>query len=238
MLAANALLFSILGGALLTRYLLPLYPLVLLLAVAAVQGHIRRWLPFSLVSIAAFLLALLLPTPYRVAPEDTLAYRDLILLEQHAITAVARQLPHAVVLSAWPVTDGLRKPELGYLRTPMRVVAIDSFSLPVLNRLRQSPEEYGAAIVFSTKYEPATRFAFPIWSEREEERYFDFHHDLSPAAAAALLGGTIVWQEQRGAEWAAVLRIDHPRLARIPAPTRRFYNRERFPPTFAPERGP
>ena len=38
-------------------------------------------------------------------------------------------------------------------------------------------------------------------------RYFDFHHDLQPAEAAAMLHGDIVWQAQRGAEWAAVLRF-------------------------------
>ena len=213
-IAANALLFSVLGGALLTRYLLPLYPLVLLLAVSAVQARVRRWVWFPLVSIAAFVSALVLPTPYRVAPEDTLAYRDAILLEQHAIETVTQDLPRATVLSAWPVTDGLRKPELGYVHVPMPVIAVDNFSLAALDQLRHSPQEYGAAIVFSTKYQPAsTRFSFGHWGEQQEERFFDLHHDLSAGAAAALLGGSVLWQERRGAQWAAVLRMDHPQLA-------------------------
>ncbi len=40
-LLANTVAFSVLGGALLTRYLLPMYPLVLLLCVAEWQSRLR-----------------------------------------------------------------------------------------------------------------------------------------------------------------------------------------------------
>ncbi len=220
-IAANAVLFSILGGALLTRYLLPMYPLVLLLAVAAVYARFRRWLWFPALGAAAFAAGLLLPPPYRVAPEDTLAYRDMVVLEQHAITVVEKDYPHGTVLSAWPVTDGLRKPELGYVTTPMPVVAIDNFSLGALQKLAAGGaggQGYSTAIVFSTKYDPpGLPFGLGRWNERQQERYFDFHHDLSAGAVAALLGGAVVWQQQRGAEWAAVLRFQHPQFARLSA---------------------
>ncbi len=214
-IVANALLFSVLGGALLTRYLLPEYPLVLLLVVAAIYGRFRRWGWFPVVSVAAFLLALVLPTPYRVAPEDTLAYRDAIRLEQDAIGEVLRAYPGGAVLSAWPMTDGLRKPELGYVRAPVPVVAIDNFSLSALQTLAAQPQGYSTAIVFSTKYEPPGRLLFRAWDEGLEERYFDLHHDLSATAVAFLLRGQVVWQERRGGQWAAVLRFEHGQLARI-----------------------
>ena len=213
-LLANAVAFSLLGGALLTRYLLPMYPLVLLLASAAVFRRLRYWLWFPALSAAAFLVALLLPPPYRIAPEDTLAYRDAVVLEQQAITVVESRYPAGTVLTAWPVSDGLRKPELGYTRRPMPVVAIDNFSLPVIQGLQRTPAAYSTAIVFSTKYDPPhLPFALGRWNEQEEERWFDFHHDLSAAQVASLLGGAVVWQAQRGEERAAVLRFQHPQLA-------------------------
>ena len=206
-LAANAVLFSVLGGALLTRYLLPEYALVLLLAVAAVWGRRRRWQWFPGVSAAAFALALLLPPPYRIAPEDTLAYADAVHLEQDAIAEVARRYPDGPVLTAWPVTDGLRKPELGYVRQALPVAAVDDFSLESLRMLTGQPQGYATAIVFSTKYEPPGA-SLPPWDGQAEERYFDLHHDLTAEAVAALLGGRVVWRERRGGEWAAVLRFD------------------------------
>jgi 4-amino-4-deoxy-L-arabinose transferase-like glycosyltransferase len=214
--AANAVLFSVLGGALLTRYLLPMYPLVLLLAVAAVQARFRRWLWFPALAVAAFVAALLLPTPYRVAPEDTLAYRDAVVLEQQAIAVVASNFPQATVLSAWPVTDGLSKPELGYVQRPIAVVPVDNFSLAAVRQLLAEPKSFSTAIVFSTKDDPeGLPFRLGRWNEQAEERYFDFHQDLTPGQVAALLGGVVVWQAHRGAEWAAVLRFAHPQLAML-----------------------
>ena len=43
LLLVNAVLFSVLGGALLTRYLLPMYPLVLLVAVTTFYRRIPYW---------------------------------------------------------------------------------------------------------------------------------------------------------------------------------------------------
>ncbi len=213
-IAANTLLFSILGGALLTRYLLPEYALVLLLAVAGVWGHWRRWLWFPLVSAGAFMLALFVPPPYRIAPEDTLAYADAIRLQLDAIRATEQIAPGAPVLTAWPVTDALRKPELGYVGHPVPVVAIDNFSPEKLAALNQSGAEYGAAIVFSTKYEPGAPL-WHSWDGAAEERYFDFHTDLSAEAVARMLGGEVVWQARRGGERAAVLRFGRARVARV-----------------------
>ena len=56
------------------------------------------------------------------------------------------------MLTAWPATDELRRPELGYVRKPVHVVAIDNFSLPQIETASQL-NNYDAALVFATKYE-------------------------------------------------------------------------------------
>jgi hypothetical protein len=48
---------------------------------------------------------------------------------------------------------------------------------------------------------------------RLDERYFAAHSDLDPAQIARLLGGTVVWHQERGGQWAAVVHIDRPQLA-------------------------
>ncbi len=227
-LLANWLFFSVLGGALLTRYLLPLYPLVLLLCVSTWRQRLGRWQPMAGLAGAAFLLSLLINPPYRFAPEDTLAYRDAILLQQHAIAVIESRYGSPTVLTAWPASDALTKPELGYTRRALPVVSIDNFSYPQI-RLAQARageevagQPYTVALLFSTKYEPSAsidRWLGP-WGaakQRLDERYFGLHHDLSPQAVATLLGGTIVWEEQRRGQWAAVVHFDRPQLARGPA---------------------
>ena len=112
---ANLIFFSILGGALLTRYLLPLYPLMILLCVNTFRRRFRQWPALVALSAAGFVAGLFVNPPYRFAPEDNLAYRDVILLHQTAIAQILERYPHSIVLTAWPATDELSKPELGYV---------------------------------------------------------------------------------------------------------------------------
>ena len=87
------------------------------------------------------------------------------------------------VLTAWPVSDDLSKPELGYMRRPVPVVAIDNFSLPQIQRAATLPG-YTVGVIFSTKYDPPQLlFNLGQRNERLDRRFFDFHRDLSPSDA-------------------------------------------------------
>ncbi len=126
---ANLLAFSVVGGALLTRYLLPLYPLVLLFHVSFWQRHTRRWPWAAAVTAIVFIVGWTAELPYRFAAEDNLSYRDAIVVEQQAIATLLAHNPHPSVVTAWPVSDYLTKPELGYVTTPVQVIAVSDFSL-------------------------------------------------------------------------------------------------------------
>jgi 4-amino-4-deoxy-L-arabinose transferase-like glycosyltransferase len=204
--------FSIFGGALLTRYLLPGYPLVILLCVAMWQQRLREWWPLAAFSVAAFVAGIFINPPYHFAPEDNLAYRDMIILQQDATAVILQRWPQATVLTAWPMSDELRKPELGYVQTPMKVVAIDNFSLPQLQLAAAEEDSFDTALLFSTKYDPPSLRGRNV---NMETQYFDFYRDLSPSQAAALLHGTIVWKAERNGQWAAVVRFDRGSMARL-----------------------
>lgn len=207
-LVANLIAFSILGGALLTRYLLPLYPLVLLLCVIAWRRHLRLWWAAAALTLAAFLAAIWLNPPYAFAPEDNLTYQDMIVLHQQAIALIAKRFPEAKVLTAWPGGAELENPELGYTRFRIATVGIPNFSFEQIRKSASVPADYDTAFLFSTKWEPPVGEPnFAKQNEAADTLYFDFHHDLQPAEAAALLHGQIVWESHRRGEWAAVLRF-------------------------------
>ncbi len=213
-IVANLLLFSVLGGALLTRYLLPLYPLMLLLCVNTWRRRVRYWPAIALLTAVAFFAGLRVNPPYRFAPEDNLAYVDVIRLHQQAIGRIVRQYPHAIVLTAWPGSDELSRPELGYVRTPIPVVRIENFSLQEVQKAAQSPEPFTVAFPFSTKYDPPNLpFSLGPKSEELDARFFGFHHDLTPERIARLLDGQLIWEGDRNGQWAAVLHFDRPQLA-------------------------
>ena len=153
-LGANWIAFSILGGALLTRYLLPMYPLILLVCVATWRRHLHRWWLIAALSAAAFLAGIWINPPYAFAPEDNLTYRDMVVLHQRAISLIAQKWPKATVLTAWPANSELERPELGYTKQPIKAFAIQNFSMAEMEKAASDPGDYDTALIFSTKWAP------------------------------------------------------------------------------------
>jgi hypothetical protein len=188
--------------------LLPLYPLVILLCVNTFRRRLREWTGLVALSAAAFVAGLFVNPPYRFAPEDNLEYATVIRLHQAAVGQIVTRMPGTTVLTAWPASDELSKPELGYVSKPVPVVAIGNFSAGEIGKAREMRGSYSAALVFSTKDDPP-RLLFNLGRRNEEfdTRYFDFHRDLPPGLIARLLGGQVLWGEERKGQWVAVLRF-------------------------------
>ena len=199
-----ALLFnSALGGALLTRYLLPVFPLILIVAASTWWRRIPHWEWLAVAVGAAFLVSCYANPPYRFAPEDNLNYADFVRLHQAAVHQVENQYPHADILTAWPMSDELTRPDLGYANAAHRVITIQDFTAAQVAAASQQP--FDVAVVFSTKYEPSRPLFQSRWWLGVSEHYFGYHRDLRPFEIALILHGTLVWQEQRGGHWAAII---------------------------------
>lgn len=214
-LLANVLFFSVFGGAVLARYLLPLYPLILLLYVSTWRRRVRQWPWIVALSVVASIAGLLVNPPYRFAPEDNLTYRSMIVMQQKAIAQVLHRAPGGTVLTAWPATDELTHPELGYVRKPVPVVAIDNFSAAEIQKA-MALSGYDAALVFSTKDEVK---GIPSWlqfgNDAWNRKYFGYHHDLPPPTIARMLHGTVVWRARSRGLWTAVLLFNGPQMASL-----------------------
>jgi Dolichyl-phosphate-mannose-protein mannosyltransferase len=226
-IAAHVVALSVLGGAVLARYLLPVLPLVILICVSTLRRRLRYW-AWCVVSVcAAFVFALLTPPPYRIAPEDTLLYRDYVLLHKQAETEIARRYPKARVLTAWPASDELTRPYLGYVKQPIGVTRIENFSEDEMERAANG--EFDIVFLFTTKWQPP----HPLWQtlpfgEAIQERFFDYHADVTPERAAALLGGRIVSYENRNNEWVAIVAIERVENANSSFPVSSCFERHGF----------
>jgi hypothetical protein len=215
-LAANIVAESVLGGAVLARYMLPVVPLVILVCVSTMRRRVRRWTWWIAFTCVAFVVQLFVPPPYRIAPEDTLLYRDYVILHKLAADELRVRYPHARVLTAWPASDELTRPFLGYVTQPLSVVRIENFSPLEMERAAQATESFDAAFLFTTKWEPphpllrALPFGKPL-----QERFFDYHEDLSPRTAADILGGRVVRYLNRNNEWVAIIVLEKAEDASI-----------------------
>jgi 4-amino-4-deoxy-L-arabinose transferase-like glycosyltransferase len=216
LLLVNAVLFSVLGGALLTRYLLPLYPLVLLIAVTTFHRRVPYWHALAAFSAAAFVAGIFINPPYGFAPEDNLTYARVIRLHLAGIRQLDARYPGATVLSAWPLSDELSRPELGYLTQPYAVYLVPDFTASEIAHAADEPEKYSAALVFSTKYDPhSSFFTLGTRSRADDELYFGLHHDLAPEQIARQLHGDLVWQQQDHGQWIALIRFNRQFDARL-----------------------
>jgi hypothetical protein len=199
---------ALIGGAVLARYMLPAVPLVIILCVSTLWRRLSYW-PAAVAFVAlAFVAAWFWNPHYGFSPEDNLAYRDYIVLHQDSERFLEARYPMARVLTAWPASDEITRPWLGYITRPMQVVRIENFSLDEMLSASDFRANYQAVLTFSTKYEPgpATWDRWNIWTQLKS-RYFGFHRDLPPAAAAQILGGHVVFSEQRQGQWVAVIEM-------------------------------
>jgi len=199
----------VLGGALLTRYLLPMYPLVLLVAVATFYRRVPFWQGLAVFSAGAFVVGLFVNPPYGFAPEDNLAFVHVVRLHEAAIAQLNSRYPGATVLTAWPMSDDLTRPELGYLKQPYEVDRIEDFSAAQIDRAAEEPWKFTAALVFSTKVDPPRPLlSLGRKSAELDDKYFGMHHDLPPEEIAKRLGGELVWQKSDQGQWVALIRFE------------------------------
>ena len=203
----HIVLYSLVGGALLTRYMLPCIPLVILLWTSTLWRRIKQW-PWLVGFVAlTFISGWFVNPPYRFAPEDNLNYADYVRLHQHAADYITQHYPHSRVLTAWTATDELSKPYLGYVTNPITFIQVENFSQEQI-LLAQQNADYDIALLFSTKYEPPRQLIHWKFWESAHTQYFDYHRDLPPEAISRMLGGKIVMQETQNGQWVAILTFD------------------------------
>jgi hypothetical protein len=217
-LLAYLLFMSAVGGAVLARYLLPVVPLVILAWVSTLWRRVRYWKLIVGTVAIAFVAGLFINPPYGFSFEDNLAYRDYIVLHAEASRFLSMTDPNVRVLTAWPASDELIRPWLGYVSHPFPVLRVEDFSAPQIALASLARGQFNVALVFSTKYQPPHPLLvdWAAW-QRLKERFFGYHHDLLPDEIAKRLGGRILYHKELNGQWIAVISLDKdkPQEARI-----------------------
>jgi len=204
---------SMVGGAVLARYMLPVVPLVILTLVAILWRRVRYWKLIVGAVAMAFVAGLFSNPPYGFTLEDNLAYRDYVVMHAEASRFLAMRYSGERVLTAWPASDELTRPWLGYIdanaRQPFRIARIEDFSASQIDLAARARDRFDVALVFSTKYQPAHPLLenWGAW-QRIKETFFGYHRDLLPDDIARRLGGTIAYRNERNGQWIAVIAVE------------------------------
>jgi hypothetical protein len=200
--------------------MLPVLPLTIILFVSTLWRRVMYWQWVIAIVTGMFLVAWFINPPYGFSFEDTLAYRDYIRLHE-AAEAFLAQTRTGTVLTAWPASDEITRPYLGYVERPMRVLRIDDFSGEQIRQASESAIAFDTALIFSTKYLPPDSLLahWPAW-ERLQTRFFGFHRDLPPYLAARVLSGKVVYEKEYKGQWIAIITVDRALDARLRSVTR------------------
>ncbi|HEX6546546.1 MAG TPA: hypothetical protein VF023_09590, partial [Bryobacteraceae bacterium] len=126
--AANFLLVTLLGGAALERYLLPILPFFYIVVTIALW-QLPKLPRFAIgTALAAGLIcSLFWNPPYPFPFENNYAMVDFVGLQEAASYYIQDRLPGARIATAWPYTAGLRDPDFGFVDRPQKVVETNDF---------------------------------------------------------------------------------------------------------------
>ena len=156
--AAHILLVSLLGGATLERYLLPVLPLVYIAMGAAFQLVRPRWRYAGVAALAAGLVAgLFLNPPFPFPYENNLALADFVHLHRTAAQYLEKSYPGETVYTAWPLTQALRNPAFGYVNHTMSAAETSDLRVSTLDALKpEAPaKSIDVLVLYSRTWEPS-----------------------------------------------------------------------------------
>jgi len=202
--ATYLLLLSVVGGAVLPRYLLPVFPPLILLAVLLLwQLPIKRARLVCGVGLTCLVVANFLNPPYPFPFEDNLAYADFVRLHQQAARFLSGRPGQPRILTAWPASDELARPFLGYVREPLRVVPVAGYSEDDFRAVQ--PESFDVLYLYSRKWQPRVNALEGLpWLARAQQRYFGYQPQARESLIIARYRLTLIGEFERRGQWVRI----------------------------------
>lgn len=199
----HVLLVSMLGGAALERYLLPVLPLLYIAIAGAWAVLPRKPATISAVLLfAGFGAGSLFNPPWPYPFENNLSVVDFVTLHREAANYVELHYSGETIASAWPFPDGLRRPEFGYVSKPLKVRGIEDFHLSTIRRLRgNSPD---VLVVYSRTWEPSYGLTKLGFVRRLLSTYYFYEPQVSASEIQRELGLHSVMRLERNGQWVEI----------------------------------
>ena len=198
--AAHVLLVSVLGGAELERYLLPVLPLLYVAMAAGCCVLPALWRNLSLAVVSAgLLLGLFLNPPFPFPYENNLAMTDFVELHQSAARELEAKYSGLPIYTAWPLTQALRDPAFGYVTRPL--IAEETSDLRASTWERIDPGKVSVLVLYSRTWEPNWGvLRFPL-VRKLLTHFYQYGPQMDRAAVFARFHLTPVMRWSRRGQW-------------------------------------
>jgi hypothetical protein len=198
----QTLAVSTLGGAALERYLMPVLPLFYIAVAAALTSVPVRWRRgATLLMTAGLIAAIFLNSPFAYPFENNAAVVSFVRLQQRAAEFVQAEYPAAVVYSAWPLPDALRRPEFGYVRQPMQIKGLDNFNPETV---LAHAGRMDVLVVYSRTWEPSWGALRSDWIRSFLTNYYFYQPQITKRQIEEQLGMQSVARWEQQGQWIEV----------------------------------
>jgi len=198
---AQTAVVTLLGGAVLDRYMLPVLPI--LYAAFAVAGS--AWTRPVRLSVQTAMATLFVvgwfwnppvPFPY----ENNLAMVDFVRLQQAASEYLEDHAAGQRIATAWPLSDALIHPEFGYVRAPlpfvMRTGGVRQVNMAALNS-----QDFDVLVLYSAEWSVKGRLLDIAPIRSVVHVFLDPNVTATPDEIHATLGFVPTLRWDRGGQW-------------------------------------
>jgi hypothetical protein len=190
------LLVSLLGGAELERYLLPVLP-VFYIAVSVAMTSLPKKAMFP--AAAALLIGLAANLfwnpPYPFPYENNYAMVDFVRLQQLAAGFAERHLANRAIATAWPYTGALEHPDYGFVTRKLRVVETNDFHPASIRAIPAA--RFDALITYTRTWTPANGVISLPLVQQFLRHFYQWEYPITTEECLGLgLRPVISWNER------------------------------------------
>ncbi|MCU1274162.1 MAG: hypothetical protein JWO48_1593 [Bryobacterales bacterium] len=199
LIAAHVGFVSVLGGAVLERYLVPVLPLLYIGFSAAIWQYSVRWRMVNAGALAVALFAAnFINPPYPFPMENNLAFTDFVSLHLDAAQYLEAHFPQAKISTMFPLSSALRRPEFGYVQHPLHIREIYDFRAANIAPLAR--ENVEVVVLYSVAWDPLGLMQNPRWTAFLR-RYYEYEPPVGAAQMRVLLNAQPVARWTRHGQW-------------------------------------
>jgi 4-amino-4-deoxy-L-arabinose transferase-like glycosyltransferase len=175
---ATVVLVSVLGGAELERYLLPVLPIYYMaVAIGLAKLSYRKSIVATATLLAGLIVNVFWRPPYPFPFENNYAMVDFVRLQQTAAAYSERHLARHTIATAWPFSAALESPDYGYVSRKMKVVETNDFHATSIGGL--PPQAFDVLITYTRTWMPPTSvIAIPL-VRQFLSRYYEWEPDVN-----------------------------------------------------------
>lgn len=180
----TVVLVSVLGGAELERYVLPVLP-IFYIAVSVGLTLLPRRIAMGITATLLLGLAcnLFWNPPYPFPYENNYAAVDFVKLQQAAAAFTEQTLAGKTIATAWPFSAALRSTDYGFVSRRLKVIETGDFHPAAMQALRT--KKFDVLITYTRTWKPKSKLLATPVVQKFLARYYEWKPDITPAECEA-----------------------------------------------------